>query len=107
MFEKFIKKYTEFREKRLVRMFTNKYFVVTFVFLLMGGIISNYGLLKWAQAKIFILKQETIINNYNENILDVENKLKELTSNKDSLEKFAREQYYFHAPDEVVFIVRD
>ena len=35
----------------------------------------------------------------------LDDKLDELTSDKDSLEKFAREQYYFHKKGEDVFIV--
>ncbi len=42
---------------------------------------------------------------YKEQILQTEKNLRELQSNKDSLEKFARENYYFHREDEDVFII--
>ena len=33
-------------------------------------------------------------------------KMGELRNNRESLEKFAREEYYMKKPDEVIFIVR-
>ena len=42
---------------------------------------------------------------YKEAIKATEEKLNELSSNKDSLEKFAREQYLFKEIDEDIFIV--
>ena len=42
---------------------------------------------------------------YKDEIKATEEKLLELSSNKDSLEKFAREQYIFHKDSEDVYIV--
>ena len=43
---------------------------------------------------------------YKEEIKKTEEKLDELNSNVDSLEKFAREQYLFHKPDEDLYIIK-
>ena len=42
---------------------------------------------------------------YQELIRTTDEKLNELSSNRDSLEKFAREQYFFKEQDEEIFIV--
>jgi cell division protein FtsB len=54
-----------------------------------------------------VAAQERQKNYYKESIRQTDEKLKELKSNKDSLEKFAREQYFFHEPDEDLFIIED
>ena len=42
---------------------------------------------------------------YRNEIEDMRRKVQMLESNRDSLEKFAREQFYFAAPGEDVFVV--
>lgn len=42
---------------------------------------------------------------YNERIETDANRLKELETNKETLEKFAREEYYMKKPDEDIFII--
>ena len=44
---------------------------------------------------------------YKEAIKQTDEKLQELASNKDSLEKFAREQYLFHEAGEDVYVIED
>ena len=39
--------------------------------------------------------------------MELDKKIKELSYDRDSLEKFARENYYFHEKDEEIFIVRE
>ena len=52
-----------------------------------------------------VAQQERQKEYFKEAIKVTDEKLKELTSNKDSLEKFAREQYLFHEKDEEIFLV--
>jgi cell division protein FtsB len=49
------------------------------------------------------LKQE--INHYKAKTEDSKRRLQELSSEKEDLEKFARERYRMHAPDEDVYVV--
>ena len=53
------------------------------------------------------MRQERQIEYYNREIKSIDEKLQELSSNKDSLEKFAREQYYFHEEDEDLYIIEE
>jgi len=52
-----------------------------------------------------VSEQESQKRYYKEAIKAMDEKLNELNSNKDSLEKFAREQYLFKEDDEDIFIV--
>lgn len=67
--------------------------------------IDRNNVIRWAGDYIEVLRQERVIRQYGKSIQALDGKLDELTSDKDSLEKFAREQYYFHREDEDVFIV--
>lgn len=58
------------------------------------------------RAKIDIHAQEKQIKLYKEGIERMEKKIESLSDNRDTLETFAREQFYFCAPDEDVYIVK-
>ena len=91
--------------RKFVRILTNKYFIVTFVFAVIVLFVDRNNLIRWAGDYIEVLRQERVIRQYHRDIEALDGKLDELTSDRDSLEKFAREQYYFHREDEEVFIV--
>ena len=75
--------------KKLVKVLTNKYFIVTFIFAVI----------------VLFVDRNNVIRQYGRDIEELDRKLDQLTSDRDSLEKFAREEYYFHREDEEVFIV--
>ena len=85
---------------RAARLLLNKYFIVTFAFLLTVGFIDKNNAIKWK-----ISQQERLIRQYKKDIQATDDKIKELTSDLDSLEKYAREHYYFQKENEEVFIV--
>lgn len=66
---------------------------------------DSNNLIDWSKVVINISEQESQKNYYKQEIKSIEEKLNELTSNRDSLEKFAREQYMFKEDSEDVFIV--
>ncbi len=90
---------------KFVRIITNRYLIVTSVFAVIVLFVDRNNLIRWAGDYIEVLRQEKVIRQYGRDINALDSKLDELTSDKDSLEKFAREQYYFHREDEEVFIV--
>ena len=91
--------------KRLICLFSNKYFLFFVVFLVWmlffdkNDIFSQYQyhqqLVKLRQERDFYQKETT----------DVNKELDELTSNKAALEKFAREKYLMKKDNEDVFVV--
>lgn len=95
------------RDSRWFKVIKNKYFLVTLGFVLWVFFFDTNNLLKWYSDMKDVAAQERQKNYYKEAIRQTDEKLKELKSNKDSLEKFAREQYFFHEPDEDLFIIED
>lgn len=100
------RKWDQFKETKFFKVLTNKYFLATLVFLLIVFFIDSNNLINWSKNYYKVIKQEKLIKQYEEDIRKTDEKLKELSSNKDSLEKFAREQYYFQEEGEEVFIVK-
>lgn len=91
--------------KKLVKVLTNKYFIVTFIFAVIVLFVDRNNLIRWAGDYLEVLRQERVIRQYGRDIEELDRKLDQLTSDQDSLEKYAREQFYFHREDEEVFIV--
>lgn len=93
------------KKKNLLRIITDKYVIVTFIFAVIVLFVDRNNVIDWAGNYLKAIRQERIIRQYRNDIDILDEKLRELTSDKDSLEKFAREQYYFHKKDEEVFII--
>ena len=50
---------------------------------------------------------ERQIRDYEQRSAEMDSRINKLRSNRDSLEKFAREKFYFSAPGEDIYIVED
>lgn len=83
----------------------NKYTVTLLIFLVWLAFFDRNNLVEKMQlsSKIATLKKEKTY--YQEKIEEDKRKMEELLSNKDNLEKFAREQYLMKNKNEDVFIV--
>lgn len=92
---------------RVFKIAGNKYVIVTVFFLVWILFIDTGNLFVWYGDLKTVSMQEEQKEHYRRAILETEEKLRELEANKDSLEKFAREQYLFHEPDEEVFIITE
>lgn len=92
-------------ESKVLKFIRNKYVVVTVFFLVWVLFIDTNNLFVWLGDLGTVSSQQRQMEYYRKAIKQTDEKLNELTSNKDSLEKFAREQYLFHQKDEEVFIV--
>ena len=62
-------------------------------------------MIHWVKAKMDINAQEKAILQYREDLAEMEKRINMLKTDKDTLEKFAREQYYFTAPGEDVYVI--
>ncbi len=89
----------------VVRILTNKFFIATVVFALWITIFSPNNIFVWIEGLKEVSKHNAQIDAYKEEIKRAEDEFNLLRSNRDSIEKFARETYLFHAPDEEIFIV--
>lgn len=94
-------------ESKVLKFIRNKYVIVTVFFLVWVLFIDTNNIFVWIRDMGVVSSQERQKEYYREAIRQTDEKLQELTSNKDSLEKFAREQYLFHQKDEEVFIITE
>ena len=92
-------------ESKVFKFIRNKYVLATTFFLVWVLFIDTNNIFVWMNDLKTVAQQEKQKEYYREAIRQTDEKLNQLTSNKDSLEKFAREQYLFHEKDEVVFVI--
>ena len=97
--------FNNFKESRFWRIIKNKYLLVSVVFFVWITFFDSNSLIKCSRVVSSINSQEKEKKYYKNEIESIEEKLNELSSNRDSLEKFAREQYKFHKEDEDVYII--
>jgi len=90
---------------RSVRILLNKYSIATLIFLAFIIFNSHNSLGQMIKSMITIRDQQKQEIHYKEAIRSTEEQIRQLTSNKDTLERFARENYYFQEDGEDVFIV--
>ncbi len=85
----------------------NKYWLVTIIFLVLTLTAGDSNLYKRYQYDEKIRELEKEIKFYKEEIEVNSQKLHDLHTNKDGLERFAREQYYMKKPNEDIYIIVD
>ena len=61
----------------------------------------------WARSRSELRHQKKQMELYQSEIEQMRRQVRMLESNRESLEKFAREQFYFSAPGEDVYVVED
>ena len=90
-----------------VKFFNNKYFYTTVTLFLILLIFEDTTLFKLYEMK----KELNEITNQNKvksiEIQQVKEKTLQLTTNKEALEKFAREHYLMKKKDEVIYVFDD
>jgi cell division protein FtsB len=94
------------KQKSLVwKIILNKYVIATIVFLIIIGFVDRNN-------SIVLFRSLSTISDQNRQKLYYRNatdatteKINQLTSNSDTLEMFAREQYYFQKDSEVVYLL--
>lgn len=92
-------------ESKVFKFIRNKYVIATTFFLVWVLFIDTNNIFVWFNDLRTVDSQEQQKEYFREAIRQTDEKLNQLTSNKDSLEKFAREQYLFHQKDEEVFVI--
>lgn len=85
----------------------NKYLIATIIFLAIICFIDTNNIFSLYKDLKDVSSQERQKEYYRKAIEETQENLLELTSNRDSLEKFAREQFLFHQADEDVFVVKE
>lgn len=98
-------RFAAFRQHPAGKVLTNKYFIVTLVFLVWIIFLDNNNVIRWVRTRQTLSDQYRQIESYSKDIRTTEDKINQLQSQKDSLEAFAREEYFFQEKGEDVYIV--
>ena len=79
--------------------------LATAVFLFVWIVGPGNTIIHWVSAAVETRRQERLIEQYQQQNAQMEERLQMLKNDKDTLEKFAREQFRFAVPGEDVYLV--
>ena len=105
IFTKIGEKYREWKQHPVGKVLLNKYFVVGFIFLVWICFFDTNNVGQMIRARVTLGRQQRQIEFYKREISNMDRKLQQLRSERDSLEKFAREEYYYHQDGEDVYVI--
>lgn len=97
-------KFKEFRKNRVVKFISNKYFILTFLFIIWMLFFDENSYLNHRELNEEIEELEDASDYYRKEIKRDSNVIENL-NNKDSLEKYAREQYKMKRDNEDIYII--
>ena len=86
------------------RSFVRYVIISSAIFLLFICVIKRDNLFRWIEAGVNIRRQEKQMEFYESDIARLKDEVKSLTTDKDTLEKFAREKFLFAEPGEDVYV---
>lgn len=81
------------------------YIVISGIFILLLLFYPGNNLITWVKTRNEIRQQEKLMRKYEIEIMQMEKQISDLTTERDTLEKFAREQFHFAEPGEDVYLV--
>lgn len=87
------------------RSFVRYVLISTAIFLLFICVIKRDNLFRWIEAGFNVRRQEKQMEFYEADIARLKDEVKSLTTDKDTLEKFAREKFLFSEPGEDVYVI--
>ena len=79
--------------------------LATAVFLFVWIVGPGNTIIHWVSAAVETRRQERLIEQYQQQNAQMEERLQMLKNDKDTLEKFAREQFHFAVPGEDVYLL--
>ncbi len=88
-----------------MKIWRNKYLVATIIFLAVIIFLDENSIVSHSRNNRRLKELTEQKEFYREQIKQDKQKLEDLNAGPESLEKFAREQFYMSKPDEDVFIV--
>ncbi len=90
-----------------LRYIFNKYVIVLLGFTIFITFVGNRSLKNRFERAQELDSLREVHDSLQRKIDQTEKRIQSITSSKDSLERFARERYFMHAPEEEVYIVQD
>ena len=98
-------KISHWKQHPVGKVLLNKYFIVGFIFLVYICFLDTNNVGQMIRARVTLGRQQRQIEFYKREISNMDRKLQQLRSERDSLEKFAREEYYYHQDGEDVYVI--
>ena len=86
-------------------MLLNKYFIVGAIFVIWICFFDTNNVGQMLRSRVTLRSQQRQIEFYKKEISKMDRKLDQLQSRRDSLEKFAREEYYYHQVGDDVYVL--
>lgn len=105
IFTKIEEKYWEWKRLPLGKVLLNKYFIVGFIFVVWICFFDTNNVGQMLLSRFTLRDQRRQIEFYEREIEKLDRKLEQFRSERDSLEKFAREEYFYHLKGEDVYSV--
>lgn len=81
--------------------------ITTSIFLFTWIVGPGTTVIHWAKTRITIARQESLIKELKRENAELDKKINLLKHDRDTLEKFAREQFHFSAPGEDVYLIEE
>ena len=78
---------------------------ITVFALVYATFFSADSLVVWGRAYLELRQQRRQIEIYNREISEMDKQIRMLSTDRDTLEEFARERFRFAAPDDVVYVL--
>ena len=87
------------------RSFFRYAILATTIFVILVGFVNQNNIVRWVRAGAEIRRQDRQIERLRDEIKEMDNQIHGLTSNRDSLEQYARENFGFAEPGDDVYVV--
>jgi len=99
-------RYRLWRQHPVGKVLLNKYFIVGLIFVVWIGFFDTNNVGTLLRSRRTLRSQRQQIEFYEREIAEMERKLEQLKSQRDSLEKFAREEYFYLQDGEDVYVIK-
>ena len=84
-----------------------RYAIVATVIFLLFMFLKKDNLVNWVQAGITLRRQQRQIELYRQENAELDRRIRVMTGDRDSLERFAREEFFFVEPGDDVYITEE
>lgn len=88
----------------ILKIFKNKFFIVTIIFLVWIVFFAQYDLLSLFRQREELNEMKAKINYLEKEVLRLENEKTLIKSDTATMERYAREKYFMKTPHEEVFV---
>ena len=82
-----------------------RYAIVATALFLVFMLVKKEGIITWVQAGFNLRRQRRQIELYQQENAELDKKIRMMKDNRDTLERYAREQFYFAEPGDDVYII--